>query len=77
MARSEEFFRGMDMTEITGSRYLGVFIGDQEAKYEWLAEKVRGWIEYVDTLTGVACQHPQTTYARLKNTSNSSGILSS
>ena len=67
MARSEEFFRGMDMTEITGSRYLGVFIGNREAEATWLDKKLQGWAELVRTLLGVDHKHPQSAYAGLQN----------
>ena len=43
MARLEGFFRGMGMTVVTGSRYLGGFIINREAKDTWLAKKVHGW----------------------------------
>ena len=42
VARAEEFFRGRGMKIVTGSRYLGDFIGDRAAEDSWLAEKVQG-----------------------------------
>ena len=59
MDRAEEFFRGMGLKVVTGSCYLGSFIGNREAETTWLAEKVQGWIELVRTLSGVAHKHPQ------------------
>ena len=58
MASLEEFFRGMVMKIVTGSHYLGGFIGERSDKDRWLAEKVQGWTELVKTLSGVACKHP-------------------
>ena len=42
VARSEEFFRGMGITVVTGSWYLGVFFGNRVVEDSWLAEKVQG-----------------------------------
>ena len=64
---AEEFFRGMGLKIVTGSRYLGGFIGDGAAYGSWLAENVQGWLESVNTLAGVARKHPQSSYAGLKN----------
>ena len=37
MLRAEDFFRGMGIKVVTGSRYFRVFVGDREAKDRWLA----------------------------------------
>ena len=42
--------------------YLGSFIGDQEENTEWLAEKIRGWTIYVDTMARVECGNLQIAY---------------
>ena len=63
VARAEEFFRGMGITVVTGSHKLGGFIIDREAEDTWLAEKVKGWVELMKKLLGVACKHPQSAYA--------------
>ena len=55
------------MTVVTGSRYLGRFIGNREAANTWLADKAQGWEESVKTLSGVVHNHPQSAYAGLKN----------
>ena len=60
--RAEKFFRGMGMNIVTGSWYLGCFIGDRAAEDIWLADKVQGWMELVKTLLGVACKHLQSAY---------------
>ena len=66
IARVEDFFYGMGMNVVTGSRYFGVFVGNREAEGSWLAEKVQGWAESVKNLSGVACKHSQSAYAGLK-----------
>ena len=55
----------MGIKVVTGHQYLGGFIGDSEAEKRWLAGKVTGWAESVETLTGVSRKHPQSAYARL------------
>ena len=54
VARSEKFFRGMGVNIVTGSWYLGGFVGDRSAEDSWMEEKFQGWTESVKTLTGVA-----------------------
>ena len=66
VARAEEFFLGMGMKIVTGSRYLGGFVGDRTAEDSWLTEKVQVWIESMKTLSGVSCKHPQSDYADMQ-----------
>ena len=56
----------MGIQVITGSRYLGGFIGERETEYKWIQEKVEGWADSVRTLDGVARKHPQCAYAGLQ-----------
>ena len=44
LARTEYFFCGMVMNIVTGSRYLGDFVGYRAAEDSWLTEKVQGWM---------------------------------
>ena len=66
VARAKEFFRGMGLQVVTGSRYLGGFIGDGAAEKIWMAGKVEGRVESVGTLVGVSRKHPQSAYSGLK-----------
>ena len=34
--RSKEYFRGMGIQVVTGSRYLGGYIGEQETEAQWV-----------------------------------------
>ena len=63
---AKEYFRGMGIQVVTGSRYLGGYVGERETEGQWLQEKVEGWDESVRTLTGVARKHPQSAYAGLQ-----------
>ena len=64
--REEEFFLWMGVKIVTGSRYLGGFVGDRAAEDIWMAEKVQGWAESVKTLAAVARKHQQYAYAGLQ-----------
>ena len=66
VAQAEEFFRGMGLKLVTGSRYLRGFIGEGEAEKSWLEGKVAGWVESVETIARVSCKHPQSAYAGLQ-----------
>ena len=61
--RAKEYFRRMGVQVVTGSRYLGGCIGEQEKEEQWVQEKVEGWADSVRTLSGVARKHPQSAYA--------------
>ena len=56
----------MGLKVMTGSRYIGWFIGDGAAEKRWLANKVEGQAEYVGTLAGLARKHLQSAYAGLQ-----------
>ena len=64
--RAKEYFRGMSVHVVTGSRYLGGFIGERETEDQWIQAKVEGWAESVRTLAGVSRKHPQSAYAGLQ-----------
>ena len=56
----------MGLKVMMGSWYLGGFIGDGSAEKSWLAGKVEGWAESVETLAGVYRKHPQYVYSELQ-----------
>ena len=64
--RAKAYFRGMGIKVVTGSRYLGGYIGELETEAQWVKEKVEGWSDSVRTLSGVAHKHPQSAYAGLQ-----------
>ena len=53
----------MNLKHITGARYLGSFIGNDEALEAWLKPKISKWQSQVDELTVVAACFPQMAYA--------------
>ena len=64
--RTKAYFKGMGVSVVIGSRYLGIFIGDPAAEKACIKDKSRGWMELVEVMAGVASQHPQKAYADLK-----------
>ena len=65
---AEAFFWGYGFQIMTGSQYLGGFVGTETEQARWLMGKVAGWWDLVANLDGVECWHPQTAYTGL-NTS--------
>ena len=51
---------------VTGSLYLGGFVGTETVQARCMKEKVVGWRYLVSTLDGVARRHLQTTYVILQ-----------
>ena len=43
LPRAKEYFRRMGVQVVTGSRYLGGYIGERETEAQWVKEKVEGW----------------------------------
>ena len=48
--RAKEYFRGMGIKIVTGSRYLGGFVGEREKESQWVRSKVEGWAESVKNI---------------------------
>lgn len=48
-----------------GARYVGGFVGTEEARQEWLLPQIQNWIYGVEKLASVAKRYPQTAYAGL------------
>ena len=65
LAPEERFFRGKGLAIVTGSRYLGGYIGDVTPQKKWLGKKVQYWTGGIHTMAGVVYKHPQTSYASL------------
>ena len=50
---------------ISGSRYLGAYIGPQEELVAWLKPQVEAWSHGVGVLGKISQRHPQSDYAGL------------
>ena len=66
VGQAEEFFWGMGIQVVMVHQYLGGFIGDREAENRWLADKITGWAESVETIAGVSRKHLQSEYTGLQ-----------
>jgi hypothetical protein len=60
-----EVLEEFDFQRRDGCRYVGGFIGTDEARQEWLAPKIQKWVHGVERLAKVAKRFPQTAYAGL------------
>ena len=66
LAKATEDFQDLGFHVLTGTRFLGGFVGSPAAQYTWLESKVLAWTEAVNILSDIARYHPQTAYAGLQ-----------
>jgi hypothetical protein len=57
--------RAFDFKYVDGSRYLGGFIGTDEARTAWLQPQLDDWVYGIEQLSKVAARFPPTAYAGL------------
>ena len=56
---------GLTLNFVSGSRYLGAYLGPQAELEAWVKPQVEAWSHRVKVLAKIAQQHPQSAYARL------------
>ena len=66
VAAAKAAFSDLGFRVVTGSRYLGGFIGEEAAQAAWLDDKISSWAEAVGTMAGLTRRHPQTAYAGMQ-----------
>ena len=66
VAAAEAAFGDLGFKIRTGCRYLGGFIGEQDARDLWLTEKISFWTDAIGVLSSIAKRFPQTAYAGLQ-----------
>jgi hypothetical protein len=64
-ARARQALAGFAFKFVDGSRYVGGFIGTNEARDAWLQPLVADWVHGIEKLSMVAQRFPQTAYAGL------------
>ena len=64
-ARREFVAEGLVLNFLSGSRYLGAYLGPQEELEAWLNPQVEAWAHGVRVLGKIDRQHPQSAYAGL------------
>jgi hypothetical protein len=65
-AAAEIAFKDLGFTIVTGTRYLGGYIGSAEDQSEWVNSKTSDWTAAVGELSQVAERFPQSAYAGLQ-----------
>ena len=58
---------------VSGSRYLGAYLGPQAELEAWVKPQVEAWAHGVRVLAKIARRHPQSAYAGLECHCNQSG----
>ena len=57
---------GLALNLVSGSRYLGYYLGPQEELAAWVKPKVEAWAHWVRVLGKISRRHPQLDYAGLR-----------
>ena len=63
--RREFAVEGLDLNFVSGSRYVGAYLGPQEELEAWVKRKVEAWSHRVRFWGKIARRHPQSAYAGL------------
>ena len=64
-AKREFVAKGLTLNFVSGSRYLGAYLGPQAELVVWVKPQVDAWAHGVKVLAKIARQHPQSSYAGL------------
>ena len=59
-------FADLNFQVVTGSRYLGSFIGETMERDSWIANKVDDWVHSIKKLADAARAYPQSAYSALQ-----------
>ncbi len=65
-AAAEIAFKDLGFTIVTGTRYLGGFIGSETDQSDWVKSKTSDWADAVRELSLVAHRYPQSAYTGLQ-----------
>ena len=63
--KAELLFGEFGVKVVSGSRFLGGYIGDDHGRKEYVKMKVQSWVDSVYCLSDAAKQQPQAAYAAL------------
>jgi hypothetical protein len=66
LEKAKHEFKDLGFKVVTGTRYLGGFIGENEAFNEWIETKTENWEHAVTQLAAAAKDFPQSAYAGLQ-----------
>ncbi len=62
---ARELFASEGVQIVTGKRFLGGYVGDEEGKTAFLREKVEGWVRSVRVLSSAARNFPDAAHAAM------------
>ena len=65
LERASGLFHDIGISVVTGSRFLGGFVGEQSLAADFVSNKVRVWCECIQSLSDVAISEPQASFAAL------------
>eukprot|EP00534_Pseudo-nitzschia_fraudulenta_P001034 CAMPEP_0201119006 /NCGR_PEP_ID=MMETSP0850-20130426/3183_1 /ASSEMBLY_ACC=CAM_ASM_000622 /TAXON_ID=183588 /ORGANISM="Pseudo-nitzschia fraudulenta, Strain WWA7" /LENGTH=295 /DNA_ID=CAMNT_0047384539 /DNA_START=18 /DNA_END=901 /DNA_ORIENTATION=+ len=63
--RAREVLEEFNFKFLDGHRYIGGFIGTDEARDAWLAPQIQQWVDGVKLLSGAARRYPQAAFTAL------------
>ena len=63
--RREFAAEGLELNFVSGSRYLGAYLGLQEELAAWVKPQVEAWSHRVRVLGKISRRHPHSAYAGL------------
>lgn len=58
-ARAQEVLEEFNFRFLDGHRYIGGFIGTDEARDAWLQPQIQQWVDGIKLLSGAAKKYPQ------------------
>ena len=61
----ESVAEGIVLNFVSGSHYLGVYLGPQEELEVWVKPQLKVWAHGVRVLVKISGRHPQSSYASL------------
>jgi hypothetical protein len=63
---AKTYFADLNFQVTTGNRYLGGYLGEEEAKLKWLQDTTQDWKHGVQELAKVASKYPQSAFCGLQ-----------
>ena len=65
LQRARDLFHDLGVKVVTGSRFLGGFVGEHSMAADFVSEKVKIWCNIIQQLSNVAITKPQASLAAL------------
>ena len=65
LQKANELFCDLGVKVVTGSKFLGGFVGDKSLAAGFVSDKVKAWCHCIQRLSDVATMEPQASFAAL------------